>query len=85
MGYYIKVCSGCQCIDKSFIFYIVLYSAMEKYYTTKEVSSLMKVQEVTVRRWIKSGKLPAIRFGREYRLKLNDLEKYGKLNILKKK
>ena len=62
-----------------------MYSTMEKYLTTKEISSVLKVQEVTVRRWIKNGKLPAIRFGREYRVKKGDLEKYGKLKILKVK
>jgi len=52
---------------------------MEKYLTTKEISKILTVQEVTVRRWIKKGKLPAIRFGREYRVKKGDLEKYGTL------
>lgn len=52
---------------------------MEKYLTTKEISKILTVQEVTVRRWIKKGKLPAIRFGREYRVKKGDLEKYGAL------
>ena len=52
---------------------------MEKYLTTKEVSNILSVQEVTVRRWIKKGKLPAIRFGREFRVKKGDLEKYGAL------
>ncbi|MBI5613302.1 helix-turn-helix domain-containing protein [Candidatus Gottesmanbacteria bacterium] len=52
---------------------------MEKYLTTKEISKILTVREVTVRRWIKKGKLPAIRFGREYRVKRGDLEKYGAL------
>lgn len=56
---------------------------MENYLTTKEVSLLLKVKEVTVRRWIQQNKLPAIRFGREYRIKAGDLEKYGQ--IIKKK
>lgn len=46
---------------------------------------MLKVQEVTVRRWIQKGKLPAIRFGREYRVKLGNLEKYGKIEISRNK
>jgi len=52
---------------------------MENYLTTYDISIILTVQEVTVRRWIKKGKLPAIRFGREYRVKKGDLEKYGTL------
>lgn len=58
---------------------------MENYLTTKEISTILKVQEVTVRRWIQKRKLPAIRFGREYRIKRSDLEKYGKLKMPKEK
>ena len=50
---------------------------MNNYLTTKEIAKLLKVNEVTVRRWIQRGKLPAIRFGREYRINEQDLEKYG--------
>lgn len=58
---------------------------MEKYLTTKEVAKLLKVEEITVRRWINRGWLPAIRFGREFRIKKADLEKHGRFNKTKKR
>ena len=38
----------------------------------------------TILRWIKQGFLPAIRFGREFRVKKENLEKYGKFDKRKK-
>ncbi len=58
---------------------------MEEYLTTQEVASLLKVKEITVRRWILRGWLPAIRFGKVFRIKKIDLEKYGKFNNKKRK
>ncbi len=57
---------------------------MEEYLTTQEVSILLKVKEITVRRWILRGWLPAIRFGKVYRIKKEDLEKYGRFKKRKK-
>ena len=51
---------------------------METYLTTVEIAKILKVNQITVRRWIKLGWLPAIRFGREFRVKEKDLEKHGK-------
>ncbi len=51
---------------------------MNEYLTTQEVAQLLKVKEITVRRWILRGWLPAIRFGKVFRIKKEDLEKYGK-------
>ena len=58
---------------------------MGEYLTTQEVANLLKVKEITVRRWILRGWLPAIRFGKVFRIKKNDLEKYGKFNKKKRK
>ena len=48
---------------------------MEEYLTTQEIASLLKVNEITVRRWILRGWLPAIRFGKVFRIKKENLEK----------
>ena len=48
----------------------------EKYYTIKEVADMLKVAYLTVYRWIRSGKLPAVKAGKQYRVKQTDLEKY---------
>ena len=51
---------------------------MVKYLSTKEVASLFKVNEITVRRWISRKWLNAIRIGKMYRIKEKDLENIGK-------
>ena len=58
---------------------------MEEHLTTQEIASLLKVNEITVRRWILRGWLPAIRFGKVFRIKKENLEKYGKFNKKKRK
>jgi len=45
-------------------------------FTTQEVSELLKVSEATVRKWIKSQKLRAIKFEREFRVAKVDLEHF---------
>jgi excisionase family DNA binding protein len=44
--------------------------------TTHEVADLLKVGEATVRAWIHDGQLRAIRFGREFRVPVRDLEAF---------
>jgi len=41
---------------------------METIYTTKEVSEYLKVSELTVRRYIYSGKLDSYKVGRHHRI-----------------
>jgi len=40
----------------------------EKFLSTEEVAKLLSVHSNTVARWIKSGKLPSTKIGREYRI-----------------
>ncbi|MBU0731273.1 helix-turn-helix domain-containing protein [Patescibacteria group bacterium] len=42
--------------------------------TTKEVADLLRVSLITVRRWLKSGKIPSIRIGKHYRIRRDDIE-----------
>ena len=46
----------------------------EGFYTLEEVAKLLKLHPRTLRRWIHQGKLEARRFGKQYRLRLADLE-----------
>lgn len=40
-----------------------------QYYTVEEVARILGVDEETVRRWCRQGKIPGVkRFGREYRI-----------------
>ena len=49
---------------------------MEEYLTTQEIARLLKVHIITIRRYIHSGKLPALFFGKEFRVRKSDLEKF---------
>ena len=44
--------------------------------TLSEVAGLLNVSRLTVFRYIRAGKLPAYKFGRDYRIKKDELEKF---------
>ena len=47
----------------------------DTYYTLEESARLLKLHPQTLRRWIRQGKLHARRFGSQYRLRADDLER----------
>jgi excisionase family DNA binding protein len=51
---------------------------MEEYLTTNEVASILKVNILTVRRWIKAKKLNVIFLGKAYRIKRSDFDLFIK-------
>jgi excisionase family DNA binding protein len=46
-------------------------------YTPAEVAALLKVTPRTVQAWIRAGRLPARRYGRLYRVRAEDLARFG--------
>lgn len=46
---------------------------MEKYYTCEEISQLYDVKIITVWDWVRKGILPAIKVGKSYRIRPQDL------------
>jgi excisionase family DNA binding protein len=44
------------------------------YYTLAEAAEMLKLHPQTLRRWIREGRLPAKRFGRQFRLMPEDIE-----------
>lgn len=44
--------------------------------TIHEVAAVLKVKESTVRAWVKDERLRAIKFGREWRVAVKDLEHF---------
>lgn len=44
--------------------------------TVSEVAATMRVSNMTVYRLIKSGQLPAIRVGKNYRIRESDMNRY---------
>lgn len=49
---------------------------MDEYLTTKEIASILKVNVLTVRRWIDAHKLKAVFLGKEYRIKKSHFEEF---------
>ncbi len=49
---------------------------MSKIYNCEEVSERYNVKLITVWDWIRKKKLPAIKIGREYRIKEEDLKAF---------
>ena len=47
-----------------------------RFMTVAEVATLMRVSTMTVYRLIKSGDLPAVRVGKSYRLREDDVDRY---------
>ncbi|WP_427129382.1 helix-turn-helix domain-containing protein [Pseudarthrobacter sp. S9] len=49
-----------------------------RFLTVAEVAELMRVSKMTVYRLVHSGEMPAVRFGRSYRVPENAVEQYVK-------
>ena len=47
----------------------------ESYHTLEDAAKILKLHPQTLRRWIRQGKLPARRFGKQFRLRLEDIER----------
>ncbi len=53
----------------------------DQYYSIEEVAKMLKVAYLTVYRWVQSKKLPAVKAGKQYRIKKEVIEKFiGKKN-----
>lgn len=51
---------------------------MEKFYTCDEVAERFGVKVTTVWCWIRDKNLPALKFGKNYRVKATDIEEFEK-------
>ena len=51
---------------------------MAELHTCAEVADRYGVKIITVWSWIRKKKLPAIKIGKEYRIKTSDLERFEK-------
>lgn len=50
----------------------------DDYYSIEEVAKLLKVAYLTVYRWIRAGKLIALKAGKQYRITNSDLQNFLK-------
>jgi acetyl-CoA synthetase len=48
----------------------------ETYYTLQEIADRLKVNYRTVYRWVRAGKLPAYKFGQDWRVTESDLKEF---------
>ena len=48
----------------------------EQYYTIEEVAKMLKVAYLTVYRWIRAGKMKAVKAGKQYRITQSELDKF---------
>ncbi|MDH5533325.1 MAG: helix-turn-helix domain-containing protein [Candidatus Pacebacteria bacterium] len=56
----------------------------DKFYTLYEVADLLKMSYMTIFRWAKNGKLPAYKFGKQYRISKETLEEFITKSKVKK-
>ena len=49
---------------------------VEKIYTTEQVAQLLQIHPLTVLKYIKNGKLRAIKLGRVYRIRESQLQEF---------
>ena len=49
---------------------------MARLFTCNEVAERYRVKVITVWDWIRSGKLSAVKLGRDYRISEDDLQKF---------
>ena len=50
----------------------------DQYYSIEEVASMLKVAYLTVYRWIQAKRIKALKAGKQYRIKKEDLDKFLK-------
>jgi excisionase family DNA binding protein len=55
---------------------LTLQYAKAQFLTVGEVARLLRVSNMTVYRLINSGQLPAVRVGKSYRLREEDVDRY---------
>lgn len=48
----------------------------DEYYTIQEVADKLKVAYLTVYRWVQSGKLKAVKAGKQHRITKNELSSF---------
>lgn len=53
----------------------------DRFYTSKELAENLKVNVMTIYRYIKSGKIKAYKFGKEFRVEHSDFEEFLKKHI----
>ena len=56
----------------------------DKFCTIQEIAAILKVDYMTVYRWIRAGKLPAYQLQKQYRITETDFQKFMEANKFKR-
>lgn len=51
----------------------------EQYYSIEEISKMLKVAYLTVYRWVQANRIVALKAGKQYRIKKEDLDNFLKV------
>ena len=58
---------------------------MEQYLTCDDIAEMYKVKRITVWQWIREKKLNAVRTGRDYRIRQQDVEEFNNSRVTRRK
>ncbi len=56
----------------------ILMKNTEEFYTAEELADKLRVNIMTIYRYIKAGKIKAYKFGKEFRVEKNEFESFLK-------
>ena len=56
----------------------ILMKNTEEFYTAEELAEKLRVNIMTIYRYIKAGKIKAYKFGKEFRVEKNEFESFLK-------
>jgi len=56
---------------------------MEKFFTCEDIAERYGVKKITVWAWIREKKLGAVRIGRDYRIRQEDLHEFEEARLTK--
>jgi len=48
----------------------------KEFYTTQDLADFLQLNQRTIQKWIKEGKLKGYRFGKKYRIRSIDIENF---------
>jgi excisionase family DNA binding protein len=62
---------------------IILMKNTEEFYTAEELAEKLRVNIMTIYRYIKAGKIKAYKFGKEFRVEKSEFESFLKKASIK--
>ncbi len=71
------------CIVESCIVYYSYMENKEQFYTPEELSKILKLNIITIYRYIKAKKLKAYKFGKTYRIDVESFNAFVNKSLIK--